>query len=156
MSESKYTPELVEEICARLCDGEPLAQICRDPHMPNVRTVYEWCSGKCPTIPLTVKEDISIAREIGFDTIAANTMTIARGGYGSTHDVQRDKLIVWNDMQLLSKWSKRYRETKQLTGGDEDDNPIKMKLIEAATKKLDETSTETLLALAEVMDAEQE
>ena len=31
---SVYTPELAEEICARLSAGESLKSICRDPGMP--------------------------------------------------------------------------------------------------------------------------
>ena len=37
-----FTPELAAEICARLSTGEPLAVICRDEHMPAVRTVSDW------------------------------------------------------------------------------------------------------------------
>ena len=37
-----YTPELADEICERLSQGESLATICRDPHMPPESTVREW------------------------------------------------------------------------------------------------------------------
>lgn len=37
-----YTPELAEEICRRLADGEGLNTICKDDHMPSARTVMEW------------------------------------------------------------------------------------------------------------------
>ena len=36
------TPELRERICDLLCDGVPLAAICRVPGMPSRRTVYRW------------------------------------------------------------------------------------------------------------------
>ena len=50
-------------------------------------------------------------REIGYDAIANNLRGVARGLEGSTKDVQRDKLIVWTDLQLLAKWMpKKYGE----------------------------------------------
>lgn len=39
---SGYGPEIVEAICQRLCLGEPLYVICRDPAMPSQGTVYNW------------------------------------------------------------------------------------------------------------------
>jgi hypothetical protein len=39
---SKKTPELVEEICARLAKGEPMSRIAKDDHMPELTNVYKW------------------------------------------------------------------------------------------------------------------
>lgn len=39
---SSYTPELAEEILARLCDGESLKSITNDSHTPHFSTVYKW------------------------------------------------------------------------------------------------------------------
>jgi hypothetical protein len=39
---SKKTPELVEEICARLAKGEPMSRIAKDAHMPELTNVYRW------------------------------------------------------------------------------------------------------------------
>jgi len=38
----EYSPELGEAICLRIAEGESLAKICRDPGMPNKRTVTTW------------------------------------------------------------------------------------------------------------------
>ena len=43
---SIFTPELAETICARLESGEPLAAICREPHMPGARTVLQWADDR--------------------------------------------------------------------------------------------------------------
>ena len=43
---SLYTPELIERICERLENGEPLAAICRDTGMPAVRTFLQWADEK--------------------------------------------------------------------------------------------------------------
>jgi hypothetical protein len=39
---SKKTPELVEEICARLATGEPMSRIAKDAHMPDLVNIYKW------------------------------------------------------------------------------------------------------------------
>ena len=45
MGVSKYTPELADEICERLANGETLTGICDrkiNPLMPTPRAVYHW------------------------------------------------------------------------------------------------------------------
>jgi hypothetical protein len=37
-----YTPEIADEICTRLVEGELLEEICRDEHMPHRKTVWRW------------------------------------------------------------------------------------------------------------------
>ena len=37
-----YSAAIVDELCARMAQGETLPQICRDAHMPNRQTVYAW------------------------------------------------------------------------------------------------------------------
>jgi hypothetical protein len=39
---SKYTPELADEICRRLANGEPLCTICDSAEMPDRDTVMRW------------------------------------------------------------------------------------------------------------------
>ena len=41
-----YSEAVVEELCARMAGGESLPQICRDAHMPNRWTVYNWAQTK--------------------------------------------------------------------------------------------------------------
>lgn len=116
---SKYTPELFAEICERLSKGEPLAQICRDEHMPSVTTVWEWQKSDAP-----ISESIARARETGFDQIALEALRIADDKEG---EHQRDRLRVDTRLKLLAKWDpKRYgdRITHQ---GDDDADAIKTK-----------------------------
>jgi hypothetical protein len=39
---SSYDPATAHEICERLCEGESLVDVCRDPAMPSFGTVYRW------------------------------------------------------------------------------------------------------------------
>ena len=103
--------EIVAEICQRLSDGEPLAQICRDSHMPNPSALHFWCAADD-----AIAHDIAQAREFGADSIALDALIIADD---ITGDVQRDKLRVDTRLKLLAKWNpKKYGESTQLRHAD--------------------------------------
>lgn len=119
----KYTPEIHKEICEGIAQGITLAEICRRPGMPDYYTVMKWQSGVIDYVPKEFVTDIARAREAGYDVIASNLRDTARGKGESTHDVQRDKLIVDTDLKLLAKWSKRYAD--RVTHGGDEENPIK-------------------------------
>ena len=103
------------EIIERLSNGEPLAWICRDEHMPAVRTVSDWRKAR-----KDFAEECDVALDIGADAIAADALRIADDGsrdYVETengpavnHDhIQRAKLRVETRLKLLAKWHpKRY------------------------------------------------
>jgi len=108
---------IIDEICQRLSLGEPLAQICRDPHMPGVTAVWQWAKDD-----LRVSESIAQARIEGFDAIAAHCLDIADAPppstqYGTTDGgaVQHAKLRVETRLKLLAKWDpKRYGDKQQV------------------------------------------
>ncbi|MFK3647921.1 hypothetical protein ACI2IY_05715 [Lysobacter enzymogenes] len=107
MPATNYTKALGDELVKRLSAGEALADICRDDHMPAVRTVSDWRAAH-PAFDVAFLQ----ARDIGFDAIANRTRATARGkkaddGGDSTGDVARDRLIIENDHKLLSKWDPR-------------------------------------------------
>lgn len=113
---SKQTDAIITEIADRLSKGEPLAVICRDEHMPSDTTVRNWMNAD-----EAVSSAIARGRELGWDMIAHNARTVARGKGESTQDIQRDKLIIETDLKLLAKWDpKRYGDkvTQEHTGAD--------------------------------------
>jgi len=67
-----YTEDLATEICERLATGETLAQICRDEHMPAVRTVSDWRKAHAD-----FDTAFLAARDEGFDQIANDCLRIA-------------------------------------------------------------------------------
>lgn len=116
---SLYTEELVAEICARLSTGEPMAVICRDAHMPDRTTVWDWAQASAD-----LSQRIARARDDGFDAIAADCLQIAdqpnkritADGEAHESDPQRDKLRVDTRLKLLAKWDpKRYGERLDVT-----------------------------------------
>lgn len=109
---SKFTPEIADEICERLANGEPLAKICRDEHMPDRTTVRDDWAKSDPVF----SQRLAGAREDWHDSIAHRARNTARGDSvdgDSKGDVQRDKLIIDTDMKLLACWDRaRYGTQK--------------------------------------------
>ena len=139
---SGYTDALAAEIVDRITQGETLADICRDDHMPGYRTVYDW-----ERAHPDFSANITRARLYGYDQIANATRRVARGAPGhSTGDTQRDKLIIETDLKLLSKWDKRYGDKIEQTVQGADGGPV-----QTETKlDLSSLSADQLRALASI------
>lgn len=124
---SLYSDAIAAAICGRLGTGETLQAICRDEHMPAVRTVNEWTE-RMPEF----SADFARARLRGFDAIAAEALAIADSPLegvetiikadGSTEVRRSDilghrKLQIETRLKLLDKWDpKRYGERTVLAG----------------------------------------
>lgn len=127
---STYTDEIAAEICERIGNGEPLAQICREDGMPSLTTVYRW-----QVDSEDFSASIARAREAGFDQIALDAMHIAdetardsrKGKRGeqipNSEWIARSRLRVETRLKLLAKWDPRRYGDKQLVGSDPD-NPL--------------------------------
>jgi hypothetical protein len=139
---SKYTPELVAEICHRISTGEPLRQICRDVHMPHWTQVYEWLS-RDEGLSLQVAR----AREAGYDAMAEEALEIAdtprlgvkrvlNSGAGEDEDsvtvTEEDmlghrKLQIETRLKLLACWNPKKYGNKVQHAGDAE-NPLKVEV----------------------------
>lgn len=116
---------LLPEICERLSQGEPLAQICRDEHMPNRVTVWRWAEADKDTM-----QRIAQARATGFDAIAEQCLVIADtpmegvevtiDDKGASSEKRGDmlghrKLQIETRLKLLAKWDpKRYGDLQKI------------------------------------------
>ena len=143
---SKYTPAIAEEIAQRLSTGEPLRKICRDEHMPEWRTVYDW---------LAKDEDLSArvahAREAGYEAMAEETLEIADNFHLGQTEVLDDKgskvtiedmlghrkLRIETRLKLLACWSPSKYGNKVQLGGDPH-NPLKIEVKTEAEQNLAE------------------
>jgi hypothetical protein len=127
---SLYTVDLGQEICARLSNGEPMAQICRDEGMPCVQTVNDWMDSK-PEFSVSIAR----ARVEGFDALAAECLVIANNPLEGVETTTKDdgrieekrgdmlghrKLQIDTRLKLLAKWDpKRYGEKLSIGGADD-------------------------------------
>lgn len=101
---SKFTPQIAAEIVQRLSSGEPMAEICRSHHMPDVSTVWDWTQKD-----ESFSQSIARARISGFDMIAADCLRIADGNDGVEGDASMRRVRVETRLKLLAKWDpKRY------------------------------------------------
>jgi hypothetical protein len=63
---SGYDQEVAAMICAQLMEGESLEEICREPAMPSVATVYNWLRRRPAFL-----EDYRFARKVARDVLLA-------------------------------------------------------------------------------------
>ncbi len=118
-----YTPELAQEICLRLAEGETLRSVCKDNHMPDERRVRAWVvedrNGFAP--------HYARARDSGLDCMADQLIEVARDGSQDNYDpdtgkinqesYQRSRLHVDTLKWYLSKLApKRYGDRLTHTG----------------------------------------
>lgn len=124
---SLYTPEIIDELCERLSNGEPMAAICREEGMPSHVTVWNWMNDKTdPERAAFVSESIARAREVGEDVIAAQVLEIVdqnpervatmHGDQIDSGDVSNRRMRAEYRLKLLAKWNpKRWGEKVDLT-----------------------------------------
>lgn len=106
---STYNEDQANQIAERLSDGEPLRQICRDPNMPQWRTVYDWIAAH-PDFAARIAR----ARELGQDVIAEDCLAIADD---LTDEPASRRVRVETRLKLLAKWNpKRYGDRVELAG----------------------------------------
>ena len=151
--EGRYSPELAASILDRLREGETLVDICRSKGMPDRRTVHYWVSTN-PEFAAAYE----LARDQGFDAIANDVLRIAdetehdtietdRGPKANAEWISRSKLRVWTRMQLLERWSHRYRPQQGLQLSNPEGGPVEFTDAAASAK------IASLLALAQARAA---
>jgi len=122
---TKYTEELVAEICERVANGTPLREICREEDKPSWVTFYNW---------LCVDNELSLrfarSRELGTDAIAEDAIAILDtiperidGGRMDSAYVQWQRNRVEYRLKLLAKWNPKRYGDKTILSGDKE-NPI--------------------------------
>lgn len=128
---------LVPAICARLSTGEPMAVICRELKL-NIRTVNHWREED-----QGIADQFGDARDLGYDAIAADCMSIADDGKRDysvgedgrevvDHDhIQRSKLRIDTRLKLLAKWDpRRYGDKVQLANHEGGELPAPQFIIQ--------------------------
>jgi hypothetical protein len=145
---SKYTSEIAQEMCNLLSDGIPLREICRKEGFPAWQTVYDWMCRDDEAVAaghgVGLSRAIARAREVGYDALAEECLTIANTPHIGVKEVTsvdhkgnetvalsredmlgHRKLQIETRLKLLAKWDpKRFGEKVQLSGDAE--NPIKV------------------------------
>jgi hypothetical protein len=74
-----YDADVADEICEGLCEGLSLRQICADPAMPSLTTVYLWLHER-----VEFRRNIANARELQGDRLADQVLEIAESATRET------------------------------------------------------------------------
>lgn len=112
---SAKTPQVVEEIINRLANGEALARICRDEHMPHFSTVWRWEDDDPEFRKLSLR-----AREHGTHYMADDCLRIADD---EDLDPADKRVRIDTRIRLIGKWNAKVYGDKTLIGSDPD-NPL--------------------------------
>lgn len=117
---SIFSQETAAELCARLVEGQSLAEICRDPAMPGYRTVFTWLSSN-----EEFRHDYARAREAQADADADAIGDIARRTLAGEFDPASARVAI-----DALKWTagkrkpKSYGDKLELSGDAQ--NPLHM------------------------------
>ena len=112
---STKTPEVVNEIIERLANGEALARICRDAHMPHFSTVWRWEEDDEEFRKLSLR-----AREHGTHYMADDCLRISDD---EDLDPADKRVRIDTRLRLIGKWNRKVYGDKTLIGSDPD-NPL--------------------------------
>lgn len=126
-----YTPELADEICTRLAEGESLRAICRDNHTPSVGTVLRWVGEN-----KEFQDHYARAREVQAETLADEIVSIADDSEeDSKVKTARDRLRVDSRKWVASKLlPKKYGDKLDLNHGAQDSLMDLMKAVDGRAR----------------------
>lgn len=119
-----FNAALTGLILDRMCAGESLRSICRDPAMPNISTVIDWVSKD--TI---FAAQYARARELQADALFEDLFALANTpeGEDSAVLINRDRLRSDNMKWVLSKIiPKRFGDKSQVEVSGPDSRPIEV------------------------------
>jgi len=112
-------PSVVEALCARLCAGEGLSQICADDGMPQRSAVY---------LRMATDEQfrtvIARAREAQQHAIVDETVDLA--DQATPDNWQVVKLQIWARQWRAGKLAAKFYGDKQLHAGPDGEGPIQL------------------------------
>ena len=128
---SKRTPELTEEICARLATGEPMSHIAKDAHVPDLVTIYRWLRENDE-----FRQLYETARADGAHTYASQIAEIIDKEPNKTYDeagnmkydpasIAFNRLRMDGRKWLAAKYLPKVYGERQILAGDAD-NPIQV------------------------------
>lgn len=120
---SKYTEEIADEICTRICQGEGVARICEDDEMPPQGTVYVWLQKH-----ESFREKYARARETQQDFHAEQLLEIVDEEPEFHHHVGWARNRMDARKWLMSKLAPKKYGDKVLLAGADGTSPAKLEV----------------------------
>lgn len=123
---SDFTPEIANEICERLAEGESLRTICLDDDFPDRTTVRRWlakgATKDAPEDLVAFRLQYAHARECQAETYAEKIVDDAMNATDAAIGRLRMDALKWAASKLAPK---KYGDKIAHVGGDEGDAPIR-------------------------------
>jgi hypothetical protein len=132
------TPELCNEICARVAKGETLTDICRDAAMPDWSTVHRWAA-RCDVF----RNDLARARELQAEVWADELVDISDAELPTRQAIRRARLRMQSRQWLAGKFNPQFADKPTQVGVNVG---VAVVLSEAERVKLIERHERALLA----------
>ena len=127
---SDYSPEIADLICERLIESDyGLEDICRADDLPNVRTVFRWLKAH-PDF----RQQYALAREAQAEVQAGRGMKEALTAKDASLGRLKLDARKWRAAHLAPKV---YGSKVALTGGSDEDAPLRMDLSVLDTEELE-------------------
>jgi Bacteriophage Sf6, terminase small subunit-like len=105
------TPELCNEICARLAKVQTLTDICRDAAMPDWSTVHRWAA-RCDAF----RNDLARARELQAEVWADELVDISDAELPTRQAIRRARLRMQSRQWLVGKYNPTYADKPTQVG----------------------------------------
>lgn len=140
-----FTDELMDDICARIAEGESVRSIARDESMPAMSTFFKWLREND-----TFSEQYAIAKEQSTDALFEDILDIADNQVGNVVEIEPGKYVTIKDAAGINhaklrvdarKWALSKLKPKKY--GDKVQTEISGGLSVTSKKTLDDFYDET-------------
>lgn len=129
---TKFTNDMMYEICERLAMGEPISKITKDSHMPHMSNIYRWLKENAE-----FRELYETARADGAHTYASQIVELIdeepKVIFDDNGNAKYDTgSIAWRRLQMdgrkwvAAKYLPKVYGDRQILAGDEE-NPVAVK-----------------------------
>lgn len=124
----KVSEELLMAVIERMCEGESLNQICKDPKMPSRGTVLNYALLKRDAEEGWVQrfaQAYEIAKQIRAESWADEMMELADQTVPASEEIQKSKLQIETRKWLVGKLLNQYSEKSRHEISGPDGGPVK-------------------------------
>ena len=139
---TKFSPEIFDQICERLSDGESLRDICMADDMPNKATVFRWLAND-----KTLSDQYARAREVQADALFDDCLAIAdqyerdeKTADGATDHINRAKLRIDTRKWMAGKLRPKKYGDKIEVNNLSSDGSMKPVIVQFVSPKSDDNS----------------
>lgn len=116
---SSFTPELGDEICARLAEGKSLRSILKADDMPAMSTVFRWLR-EDDEEKSTFREQYARAKQEAADALADEIQEVSDGVLEKKYDPNAARVAIDGKKWVASKLKpKVYGDRLDVTSGNE-------------------------------------